>query len=186
MGVIWAPTERPGLEPCAEGARQSRASPIPAERLRLGLGWLLCLPRFPPALARDDGFHLAAQDHHRPPGGRLRLDERRQLGVDVLGLVHAPTVGRKIARVRHLFGSIEDRAGMNKPGYQPPADAVETADTPDAEWPVWTIAVLFPLAGIIWGIVWLARDRIGPGLGLIFAALLSAACWTAVILALTS
>jgi hypothetical protein len=87
----------------------------------------------------------------------------------------------------HPFGSIESRAGMYESDYQPPEDraaVIRDENEPGTEWPIWVMACLLPIGGIIWGIVWLARDKVGPGLGLIFTSMLAASVWAVVFAAL--
>jgi hypothetical protein len=101
-----------------------------------------------------------------------------------------------------FFSTIEQRTGVDEPDYRPPADVVETSPLPASarvaifplDWIItriarsdafpWIIAIIVPIVGIVWGIYWLATDKVGPGLSILFTSVLAAAIWAVVFAAL--
>lgn len=82
-------------------------------------------------------------------------------------------------RLRAL-SSIEDRAGVDDPNYQPPDDPDEFDDQPEPhELGVLEaiIGFLVPIVGLLLAVWRFGRNDIGPGLALLLLAILGAAAY---------
>jgi hypothetical protein len=58
-------------------------------------------------------------------------------------------------------------------------------DTTKVDWRPFVLAVLLPIVGLIYGIVWLAQNKIGPGLALMGASVLAWVFWIMVVASFT-
>lgn len=88
--------------------------------------------------------------------------------------------------MKRLFGSIEDRHGVDEPGYEPPApEHAQIVEHKDKFGAVEIIGcLLIPIGGVIFAIMRFADEEVGAGLACLLMGALSAAGWFALLLLL--
>jgi len=85
-----------------------------------------------------------------------------------------------------LLGSIENKHGVNEPGYEAPVDEPVTVE--DHHGPIGYLEIIgsfvVPIAGVIFAIMRFADDEVGPGLACLLVGALGFACWWVLLLAI--
>ncbi len=77
-----------------------------------------------------------------------------------------------------MFKSIEERAGVNQEGYQPPVDqAVVEAPCKAFDWIDVLWCLIFPPFGVVAAIKRLIREEVGPGLAYLVLAVVGFAAY---------
>jgi hypothetical protein len=78
-----------------------------------------------------------------------------------------------------LLGSIENKHGVNEPGYEAPV--VEPATITDHHGPIGYLEIIgsfvMPIAGVVFAIMRFADNEVGPGLACLLVGVLGFACW---------
>lgn len=87
-----------------------------------------------------------------------------------------------------LFGSIEDKHGVNEPGYTPTVD--EPIQLADDKGPIGVLeivgSVLVPIAGVVFAIMRFADNEVGPGIACLLMSMIGWFCWAIAILVIAS
>jgi hypothetical protein len=85
-----------------------------------------------------------------------------------------------------LFGSIEDRHGVDEPDYELPVD--EPVAIPEEDKRVGPLEIIgslvIPPAGVVFAIMRFASNEVGPGFACLLTGIVGWFCWTIVLVSL--
>ena len=87
-------------------------------------------------------------------------------------------------RLARLFGSIEARHGVDEPGYRLPVDEPVALIREDRRGvgPLEIVgSLLIPIAGLVFAIMRLSDDEVGPGFACLLVGVVGAFCWRLVL-----